>query len=299
MSTNSLAAADHVAVYAISQKQKRQVIGTLGFEVFELQPTPTDFAKFVPRHHILTAHYDQSAEDLGDLAPTVEGRPRLGIHAKTTVIDRQIAIVGSHNFDPRSKNLNTESILIINDAAVAGAIEDDILRDTEPQNSWVVGPRISSPVVSFLVFLPDRVLSTLPLFDVWPLRETNSFALNEGKQPVSISDERFRSHYADVGQFPEVEEPSGNALARLSFGIWIRETVAGGGQGIFVRTVSASNGTAKLGALEPGTYEVELFSYTGWLMRGIGIGGQSTGEIRGLTVRADGSVEPARLTFRR
>ena len=215
MSTNSLAAADHVAVYAISQKQKRQVIGTLGFEVFELQPAPTDFAKFVPRHHILTAHYDQSAEDLGDLAPTVEGRPRLGIHAKTTVIDRQITVVGSHNFDPRSKNLNTESILIINDAAVPGAIEDDILRDTEPQNSWVVGPRISSSLVGFLVFLPDRVLSALPLFDIWPLRETTSFELKEGKQPVPISDDRFHAHYADVGQFPEVNLSARGFKAKL------------------------------------------------------------------------------------
>ena len=66
----------------------------------------------------------------------------------------------AHNFDPRSQDLNTETILIINDAATAGAIEDDILRDIEPQNSWVVGPRAVSPVVGFLAFLPDRVLST-------------------------------------------------------------------------------------------------------------------------------------------
>ena len=217
MSTNSLAAADHVAVYAISQKQKRQVIETLGFEVFELQPAPADFAEFVPRYDALAAHYAAArpGEDLGDLAPTLEGAPRLGIHAKTTVIDRQFAVVGSHNFDPRRQDLNTESIIIINDAAVAGAIEDDIMRDTEPANSWVVGPRISSPVVGFLAFLPDRVLSTLPLFDVWPLRETTSFALNEGKEPVPISDARFHSHYADVGQFPEVNLSARGFKARL------------------------------------------------------------------------------------
>ena len=97
-------------------------------------------------------------------------------------------------------------------------------------------------------------------------------------------------------ELPEVEpEPEGQYF-RKSFGIWIREPVEGHEQGIFLRTVQVVEGIVKLGALEPGAYEIDLFS--GFSFMSSGISGDSTGAIRSLTVRPDGTVDPGKLSFR-
>ena len=47
---------------------------------------------------------------------------RIGLHAKSMVIDNRIGVIGTHNFDPRSENYNTESAVVIDDAGLrAGA----------------------------------------------------------------------------------------------------------------------------------------------------------------------------------
>ena len=66
---------------------------------------------------------------------------RLGLHGKSIVIDDRVSVIGSHNFDPRSDDYNTESGFIIYDRAVADALRAEILRDTEPQNAWTIGKR--------------------------------------------------------------------------------------------------------------------------------------------------------------
>jgi phosphatidylserine/phosphatidylglycerophosphate/cardiolipin synthase-like enzyme len=43
-------------------------------------------------------------------------------HAKSMVIDNKIAAIGSFNFDPRSQNLNTETMAVIHDENVATAL---------------------------------------------------------------------------------------------------------------------------------------------------------------------------------
>src|SRR3546814_7812478 len=42
---------------------------------------------------------------------------------------------------PRSDHYNTESGVIIYDHAFADELRQAILRDTEPQNAWVIAPR--------------------------------------------------------------------------------------------------------------------------------------------------------------
>lgn len=48
------------------------------------------------------------------------------LHAKTAVIDSQIAYVGSYNFDPRSEYLNTETGVVVDDPAVAALVAESI-----------------------------------------------------------------------------------------------------------------------------------------------------------------------------
>lgn len=45
------------------------------------------------------------------------------IHCKTLVVDGQVSLVGSINFDPRSFALNSESAIVVSDAALAAEME--------------------------------------------------------------------------------------------------------------------------------------------------------------------------------
>ena len=56
------------------------------------------------------------------------------------VVDDDFAMVGSHNFDPRSDHYNTEAGVIVYDARFANELRDSILRDTQPENAWVIAP---------------------------------------------------------------------------------------------------------------------------------------------------------------
>lgn len=86
--TNSLASTDHMLVAATFTNQKHWLLAH-GVQIYELAG---------PNH----------------------------LHAKTAVIDCQIAYVGSYNFDPRSEYLNTETGAIIDDPAVAALVASSV-----------------------------------------------------------------------------------------------------------------------------------------------------------------------------
>jgi hypothetical protein len=94
---------------------------------------------------------------------------------------------------------------------------------------------------------------------------------------------------------PGVDPGSEVQYMRQSFGLWIRKPIAGREQGIFARTIRVTEGAVELGALEPGEYEIDLFS--GYSGMSLGFSGKSIGEIRTLTVGPDGTVEPAKLQY--
>ncbi|HLT44194.1 MAG TPA: phospholipase D family protein, partial [Luteimonas sp.] len=75
---------------------------------------------------------------------------RFGMHAKSLVIDNRIGVVGTHNFDPRGDDYNTESAVIIDDPEFARALAASIRRDMAPGNSWVIARRDKPPVLSGL-----------------------------------------------------------------------------------------------------------------------------------------------------
>ncbi len=217
-STNSLAATDAFHVYALSFKQRKLLVKRLRFEVHELKPFPADAATLIPRYEQLQELSETIAFDPAQyqgMMPIEANDPRLCIHAKTFVVDQHISFIGSHNFEPRSNKLNTESGVLIWDEDIARVIEDSILLDTAPQNSWVLGERKRPPVASHISDVVARVSRALPFMDVWPFRYSTSYQLIEGMTPLSPFDPNFREHYEDVGTFPLVSLSSDKLALRF------------------------------------------------------------------------------------
>jgi phosphatidylserine/phosphatidylglycerophosphate/cardiolipin synthase-like enzyme len=46
------------------------------------------------------------------------------IHAKYAVFDRRVSVVGSHNMDPRSRTLNSESVIVFENENLSGQLAD-------------------------------------------------------------------------------------------------------------------------------------------------------------------------------
>ncbi len=133
---------------------------------------------------------------------------RMGLHAKSMVIDGGIAVIGTHNFDPRSENYNTEAAVVIDDPAFAQALAGSIRRDMSPKNAWTIAPRAKPPVFSGLDYSLGKVSEALPIFDIWPWRYATSYEFRPGPEcplPVGPKDPAFQRCYVAVGDFPEVD----------------------------------------------------------------------------------------------
>ncbi|MCL1635818.1 phospholipase D family protein [Luteimonas sp. SX5] len=133
---------------------------------------------------------------------------RIGLHAKSMVVDNRIGVIGTHNFDPRGDRYNTESAVVIDDPAFAQALAASIRGDIAPENSWVIARRDKPPVFSGLEYSLAKVSEHLPIFDLWPVRYATSYEFKPGPQcplPLSPNDPRFRGCYEPVGDYPEVD----------------------------------------------------------------------------------------------
>jgi len=60
-----------------------------------------------------------------DAAEQTEGT----IHAKFAVFDRRVSIVGSYNLDPRSRSLNSESVIVFENESLSGQLADMFYRN--------------------------------------------------------------------------------------------------------------------------------------------------------------------------
>ncbi|WP_296252750.1 phospholipase D family protein [uncultured Stenotrophomonas sp.] len=150
--------------------------------------------------------------------PVTRRGARMGLHAKSLVVDRRIGVIGTHNFDPRSENYNTEGAVIIEDPAFAEQLAQSILRDVHPDNSWVVAPREKPPVLSGLNYSIGKASEALPILDFWPWRYATDYAFKPGPdcpQPLTRQDPRFHSCYTAVGDFPEVNVGPKWVLVRM------------------------------------------------------------------------------------
>lgn len=225
ISTNSLAATDAFIAYAIAYKYKRRYIRRLGFEIYEYKPFPADIPGVTrvpqddaslgllvrendrPRGYIMRESGARRYSLPGSNKPVRLQREgvRYGMHAKSLVVDNKIAVIGSHNFDPRGSTYNTESILVIRDPAFAAALARSIRSDIDPGNSWVIAPR-KLPVFSGISYSLGKLSNELPIFDFWPVSYATSFQFvpsDECPAPLSIKDASFYKCYQSVGDFPE------------------------------------------------------------------------------------------------
>jgi phosphatidylserine/phosphatidylglycerophosphate/cardiolipin synthase-like enzyme len=199
VSSNSLAAADHVYAYAFSFRNKKKYVKSFKWRIFEFKPEPEDADRMIKP------------------VPVVKRTEKYYacIHAKSYIFDGQIAWIGSFNLDPRSKNLNTEVGLVIYDEKVAAALTDDIARDMAPPNSWTIGKRKNIPLISRFSDAIDDVMEAVPFVHVWPFDFTSSFELKEGKEELPFYHEDFYLHYTDVGLFPQMEMTVAEIETRL------------------------------------------------------------------------------------
>jgi len=190
VSTNSFVSTDNELAYSANYRLRGTYVDTLRFEIHEFMPHPATLRELFPG-------YDAMAERAG----AAGAEPFLCIHAKSLVIDDRVAFVGSYNLDPRSENLNTEIGLLVEDAAFARELREQIERDMAPENSWVIGPRSLPLRLDVVNGLLDGILSLSPI-DIWPLQNTSSFELLPGAEAVSPWDPDFHENYRDIGSFP-------------------------------------------------------------------------------------------------
>ena len=251
VSTNSLASTDAFPVYALSHKYKRRYLREFGFTIHEYKPYPVSApidvattgamvpadADTIGRDTVLAADEDSLREPEADALgrplgnsrglfgsgsgkmrgplPLERAGVRVGMHAKSMVIDHEIALVGTHNFDPRSDKLNTESAVIVHDAVFADALAANILHDTLPENAWTIARRPRPIVLSGVNYSLGKIFEALPLFDFWPFRYATSWELNPGCAPLPPDDPGFEQCYTPVGDFPQVDVPLKSIYTRI------------------------------------------------------------------------------------
>ncbi len=225
-SSNSLAAADHVHVYALSFKNRKELYKKTGIDIYESKPFPGDQVSYVHRHEEIVDHAIRKSgiEDRSDIEEIDRVGPKLCIHAKSFALDGRVSLIGSHNFDPRSAKLNTECGVFIEDVEVARDLEATILNACQPQNAWTVSRGPTTPVISHFSGAIGAVSTALPVFDIWPYRYTTNYELKDDCEPLLPRSPVFQENYINVGYFPEVPETSTVIQARLmkAFGGWAR-----------------------------------------------------------------------------
>lgn len=204
-STNSLASTDGDTVYGNTHQQKKRYVKKLGFYMYEFKPFAADAPAFFPRWPELIAEKKagiKSQAVVSGHGSTIRlPAPRVGLHSKSFVVDGKIAMVGSHNFDPRSEDFNTENGLIVWDPSFAQALEALIRRDIEPQNSWVVAMLPNEGEPQSYDIPVNLTTKDSTAFARGP---TSNFELIPGRQVVPPDSPEFYQNYYPVGSFPEV-----------------------------------------------------------------------------------------------
>mgnify|MGYP001128590663 CR=1 FL=1 len=100
--TNSLASTDNIEAFSSYQTDREALLKT-GVKIYEFRPDAEERSK------IMT----------GELQEELDYKPTFGLHAKSMVLDNQITVIGTFNLDPRSANLNTECIVILNSKEIS------------------------------------------------------------------------------------------------------------------------------------------------------------------------------------
>ena len=138
--TNSLASTDNVEAFSSYQTDREPLLKT-GIKIYEFKPDAAEQTK------IMT----------GALQEELEYKPTFGLHAKSMVIDGKTTVIGTFNLDPRSANLNTECITIINSKEITKFVLEGMEEEFKPENSWHIT----------LDYNPDSEVSNYKRLKTW------------------------------------------------------------------------------------------------------------------------------------
>lgn len=117
--TNSLSSTDNLEAFSGYQREREKLL-QIGINIYEFKPDAAI------RYKIMT----------GALQKKMNFTPIFGLHAKSIVVDQQIAVIGTFNLDPRSANLNTECVTIIYDVKISSDLSLAMQEDMKPENAW-------------------------------------------------------------------------------------------------------------------------------------------------------------------
>ena len=117
--TNSLASNDNFEAFSGYQRDRKKLLQT-GVKIFEFKPD----AKI--RQKVMSKEMTQQ----------LTKDPIFTLHAKSMVIDDDITVIGTFNLDPRSANLNTESITIIPSRKVSKEVKTMMDIEMSADNAW-------------------------------------------------------------------------------------------------------------------------------------------------------------------
>ena len=117
--TNSLCSTDNLEAFNGYQRIRADLLAA-GVDVYEYRPDAEI------RKQLITAAKQERAGYV----------PVFGLHAKSMVIDHRTVVIGTFNLDPRSANLNTECVALMESPAMAAQVEELMLRELAPENAW-------------------------------------------------------------------------------------------------------------------------------------------------------------------
>ena len=113
--TNSLMSNNHLTAHSGYMKYRKKMLEA-GVELHELR------ADAALREHFKAFEGDHEVP--------------AGIHTKSFVLDGEQALIGSFNFDPRSRDLNSEIGLVVSNREFAQQVVAEMNQDFDPENSY-------------------------------------------------------------------------------------------------------------------------------------------------------------------
>lgn len=117
--TNSMASNDNLEAFSGYQRDRKDLLET-GAEIYEFKPDAQIRRKVMSE----------------ELQKKLDYVPIFGLHAKSMVVDGNITIIGTFNLDPRSANLNTESVVIIPSKEISAKVEHGMFVEMQEENAW-------------------------------------------------------------------------------------------------------------------------------------------------------------------
>ena len=117
--TNSLASNDNFEAFNGYQRVRKSLL-KIGVQIYEFKPDAQI------RKKVMTEQ----------MHGKLDTPPIFTLHAKSMVIDDKITVIATFNLDPRSANLNTESITVIPSTEIAKRVKAGMNIEMQPENAW-------------------------------------------------------------------------------------------------------------------------------------------------------------------